>query len=280
MDNASSLDPTIAAHYERDFDEAERLTADALGLLEWMRTWPILMRHLPPPPSEILDVGGGRGAYAFPLAGEGYSVRLLDPVARHIEQAQLFQREQQADRPLAEATVGDARALPYEDASADAVLLLGPLYHLIHRGDRIRALTEARRVLKNGGVLAAAAISRFASLIDGLARSFLADPEFEQVVEGDLREGVHRNPTGRPDWFTTAYFHHPLDLPEEVAAAGLQPVATLAVEGPAWAARDLEDWLEDPNRTDKLLGYLTTVEADPSLLGASPHLLIIARRSG
>lgn len=205
-------------------------------------------------------------------------MRLLDPVARHIDQAQLFQREQQADRPLAEATVGDARALPYEDASADAVVLLGPLYHLVDRADRITALTEAGRVLKNDGILIAAAISRFASLLDGLARGFLADPEFRPVVAADLTEGVHRNPTGRPEWFTTAYFHHPFDLAEEVAAAGLEPAVTLAVEGPAWAAADLEDWLDDHGRKDSLLGYLSAVEADPSLLGASPHLLIVARK--
>ena len=95
---------------------------------------------------------------------------------------------------LAGAQVGDARRLPYGDASADAALLLGPLYHLTDRGDRLTALSEARRVLRTGGLVAAAAISRFASTFDGLARGFLADPRFEHVVERDVHDGQHRNP--------------------------------------------------------------------------------------
>jgi ubiquinone/menaquinone biosynthesis C-methylase UbiE len=276
--NEAPLDRTVTAHYERSFDEAERLTATALGRLEWMRTWAILTRYLPPPPSEILDVGGGSGAYAFALARQGHSVRLLDAVARHVEQAQLFQREQQPDRPLTDVSLGDARALPYEDDSADVVLLLGPLYHLIRRDDRIQALTEARRVLRANGVVIVAAISRFASLLDGLARGFLKDPQFERIVETDLKDGVHRNPTGGPEWFTTAYFHHPYELAEEVAYAGLEPGPPRAVEGPGWAAPDLEDLLEDRHRTHKLLEYLSVVETEPSLLGASPHLLITAHK--
>ena len=126
------------------------------------------------------------------------------------------------ETPLAGATVGDARALEAADAGADAVLLLGPLYHLVERADRLRALREAHRVLRPGGVVLAAAISRFASTIDGLAKEALADPLFETMVEGDLRDGRHVNPdpAGRPNWFTTAYFHRPEDLGAEVEAAG------------------------------------------------------------
>ena len=68
------------------------------------------------------------------------------------------------------AALGDARALAAPDGSFDVVLLLGPLYHLLEREDRLCALAEARRVVPTGGLVAAAAISRFASLLDGLMR--------------------------------------------------------------------------------------------------------------
>jgi ubiquinone/menaquinone biosynthesis C-methylase UbiE len=114
-----------------------------------------------------------------PLAVECYDVHLLDPVSLHVEQALLAART--AGTALAGAVVGDARRLPYADASADAALLLGPLYHLTDRADRVMALREAHRVLRPGGRIAAAAISRFASTFDGLARGMLVDPGFEAL---------------------------------------------------------------------------------------------------
>jgi hypothetical protein len=158
------------------------------------------------------------------------------------------------------------------------VLLLGPLYHLTERADRLQALAEARRVLRPGGVVAAAAISRFASTCDGLLRGYLDEPAFGAIVERDLRDGQHRNPTGRPEWFTTAYFHLPGELGPEVAEAGLRLEALLAVEGPAWLLADIGERLADPDRRETVLAAIRRVEAEPSLLGASAHLLAVARR--
>src|SRR5205823_14844698 len=103
----------------------------------------------------------------------GLKALLAGPVPRRGAEARRHQ-----EPPLAEARVGDARALSDADASADGVLLLGPLYHLVSAADRIRALSEARRVLRPGGVLVAAAISRHASLLDGLTRGLVDDPAF------------------------------------------------------------------------------------------------------
>jgi SAM-dependent methyltransferase len=272
MGDHERLDSEIAAHY------AEVAERDRLGplSLERVRTWELLLRHLPPAPAVVLDVGGAAGVYALPLAVRGYQVHLVDPVAVHVEQARRASGRQPAT-PLAGATVGDARHLDRPGASADAVLLLGPLYHLTDRADRVRALAEARRVLRPDGVLAAAAISRFASTCDGLLRGYLDEPGFEAIVEGDLRDGQHRNPTGRPEWFTTAYFHRPEELPGEVAEAGLRLDALLAVEGPAWMLPDIERRLADPPRRERVLAAIRRVETEPSLLGASAHLLAVAR---
>ena len=98
--------------------------------------------NLPPVPAMIIDAGGGAGAYACWLAVKGYQVHLIDPVTKHVEQARAASAKQSA-HPLASAEIGDARSLQQSDGSADAVLLLGPLYHLVDKEDRLAALREA-----------------------------------------------------------------------------------------------------------------------------------------
>jgi SAM-dependent methyltransferase len=267
----------IAAYYDRG-EEQGRL-AD-WGRLEFLRTRELLARFLPAPPVTVLDVGGAAGAYALPLAAEGYAVHLVDPVALHVDQARTASAAQ-PDAPLASVVLGDARALPVDDDSADVVLLLGPLYHLTEAADRARALQEARRALRPGGLLAASAITRFASTLDGVAQGFLLEPGFEAIVERDLADGQHRNPGGHPGWFTTAYFHRPEELEREVAAAGFDVTSLVAVEGAVGAAaeaRSLDAWIDDPAKREILLRAIRRVEDEPSLLGASPHLLVFATR--
>src|SRR5687768_8792833 len=110
-------------HYYQSGKEQTRLLE--WGKLEYIRTLELLSRYLPDPPATLLDVGGGAGIYAYPLAQRRYTVHLIDAVPLHIEQAAAVQ----SDVPLASMTVGDARHLDFPDASADAVLMLGPLYH-------------------------------------------------------------------------------------------------------------------------------------------------------
>lgn len=269
--------PREALSYYETGIEARRLQSGP-GPLEVARTREILERYLPPPPAVVLDVGGGPGIYACWLASRGYEVHLVDAVPLHVEQARRSAQEQ-PDHPLASLAVGDARHLDRRDRSADAVLLFGPLYHLTERDERLAALREAHRVLREGGLLLAVAISRFASLLDGLFRGFLRDPEFAAIVERDLADGQHRNPTGNPSYFTTAFFHRPEELRSEVDEAGFVHEATLAVEGPGWLLKHVpEDW-NDPARHDDLHRAIRRLEQEPSMLGVSAHMIAVARRS-
>jgi len=125
----------IINHYGKDFKEHQRLSS-GFGQLEKARVEQILDRFLPKPPAVILDVGGGTGAYAFPLAKKGYTVHLIDLTPNHIEKAKAMSNFQPTF-PLASITVGDARKLEMKDKSVDVVLFFGPLYHLTKRKDRI-----------------------------------------------------------------------------------------------------------------------------------------------
>ena len=250
--------PEIAAHYEV-FNEADRLMGD--NQLEYLRTTEIIARHISPPPGVVADVGGGPGVYARWLIERGYSVRLFDIVPRHVDAAQGTNGHGRLAAELA-----DARSVPMGDLSADAVLLLGPLYHLVERNDRLKALEEARRILRPGGTLFAAGISRFASAIDGVMQDFLADPVFRQIVERDLTDGQLRNPTNHPGYFTTAYFHRPQDLLDEVLEAGFGEAQILGVEGLGWALPQLDDVLEAEAARRRLFDILRRLETEPALL--------------
>jgi SAM-dependent methyltransferase len=265
----------IVAHYDREIDEARRIT-EGLGQLELLRTREIVRRYLPEGPLRVLDVGGGAGVHAAWLAEDGHEVHLVDPVPRHVEQARCLAPR----RGRITAEQGDARDLGAAVASFDAVLLLGPLYHLTKRGDRIRALRQAARVVCPDGVVFVAAISRFAPLFDGLSREFLFDPSFRPLVERDLLDGQHRNPQRRPHWFTTAYFHRPDELQAEVEAASLEVVDIIGVEGLAGLLPGLDERWEDETDRETILWSARVVETEPSLLGLSPHLLVVARPTG
>jgi SAM-dependent methyltransferase len=268
------IDPAIQSHYSTGY-ERSRLNPGGRPSLEFVRSMELLGRLQPAPPARVLDVGGGPGTYAAPLARRGYRVHLVDPVALHVDQA----RQAAGADPAARftAALGDARELAEAGGSRDAVLLFGPLYHLTAAADRRQALAEARRVLAPGGRLLAMAVCRFASLLDGLYRGWLDDPDFRPIVDQDLADGQHRNPdpVGRPEFFTTSYFHTPDGLAQEIGQAGFTKVAVYGVEGPGWPLR--QEWA-DPRQREQILFAARCVETQPSLIGFSDHLIAAATK--
>jgi hypothetical protein len=125
----------------------------------------------------------------------------------------------------------------------------------------------------------AAGISRCSSALDGLARDLLHDPRFGAIVEQDLRDGQHRNTTDRLDYFTTAYFHRPDELAEEGRAAGLSVSDVYGIEGPGWILPDISERMADPRRRAALMDVARMLETEPSVVGTSAHLLLVARRA-
>jgi len=263
-------------HHYTDADEAARLRTGWFQL-EHARTQELILRHLPPAPVTIIDAGGGAGAYACWLAARGYEVHLIDPVPKHVEQARAVSARQ-PQYPLASAEVGDARHLSHMDSSADAVLLLGPLYHLVEREDRLACLREAHRVLRTGGLVWAAGISHFASLFDSLSHGFFDDPVFAPILARDLEDGQHRNPTTNPIYFTDAFSHRPGELSRELLAAKFKVEEVSAIEGPGWLARDFDRLWADPVQRERLLAVVRKVEREPSVLGVSSHIMAIGRK--
>jgi ubiquinone/menaquinone biosynthesis C-methylase UbiE len=277
MTDTGWLAPEAAEHYGSGY-EATRLFASAYGELERTRTQEIIARYLPQTPARILDVGGAAGAYSLWLLDQGYQVRLIDALPLHAElAAKSFDAHH--NRAMASAGLGDARKLDEPDQSADVVMLMGPLYHLTARADRLQALREAHRVLRPGGIVFAAAISRFASLLDGLSRSLVNDPAFCEILKTDLATGQHRNPDQHPDYFTTAFFHRPDEIVDEITEAHFLLESVLAVEGAAWLLPNLAERMRDSARRTQLLTLLRNVEQDPSLIGVSAHLLVVGRKA-
>lgn len=265
----------VAAYYDR-YPEESRLSSGG-SRLEFERTKEILSRVLPKPPGRVIDVGGAAGVYSAWLAELGYEVHLVDASARLVEEAR--RRSAGSRHPIASLSVADARSLPQGDGWAMATLVMGPLYHLPARVERLLALREAHRVLVARGVVVVAGISRYASALDGMARKLTLDPRFVDIRDRDLKDGQHRNDTENIHYFTTAYFHRPEDLRSEMEEAGFQDVNVLGVEGPGWMVPDFDARWEDEALRRDLLDVARALESEPSIIGASAHLLGVAHKA-
>jgi S-adenosylmethionine-dependent methyltransferase len=240
---------------------------------EFAVTMRALVEHLPRPPARVLDCGGGPGRYAIELARRGYQVTLFDLSSACLKLAETKAAE--AGVALAgyqQGTATDLARFPAE--SFDAVLLLGPLYHLLEEGERCQALAEAWRVLTPGGSLFAAFLARYAMLRYAAAHLPAWPVEHADHLETLLTAGV-LPPSGADAPEFVAYSAHPSEVGPLCWAAGFELRAVLGVEGlvsmietevNALPGQAWDTWVD--------LNYRAA--SDPTIHGCVEHLLAIA----
>lgn len=246
-----------------------------LGPLEFERNKELIGRYLPAKGGIVIDVGGGPGVYAEWLAGLGHTVNLIDPVHKHIQQAQ--KRASKLKNPF-KASIGEARQLDFADNSADVVILHGPLYHLQLKSDRIKALTEARRVVKPNGVMLGFAINHTVSTLTGLLNGMIHDSQFYAMCQSELTTGIHNPPASWPGILPEAYFHKPGELSNEVSEAGFTAMELFAVEGMVWLDSKYFETRSTPEKKEAMMNLLRATEQNPELLSLSPHLMVSGRK--
>ena len=270
--HCDAMDQKVLRYYEKDFDEHQRLRIDSIELL---RTRELILRYLLDRPLVILDVGGATGVYSFWLSERGHEVHLVDACERHVAQATDISAS--SIRPLKSMIVADGRSVPFADKTFDAVLVLGPLYHLTNRKDRLAALLEAHRVMRPGAVVFCAAISRYAAMIDGMLHNYAKDPDYVAVMTRDITEGQHRDIRNK-GYFTTAYCHLPEDLESEMKECGFAVDGVFAVESISEMIPDLERRMKDDRFRTVLLETIRLIEQDRGIMGMTAHLLGVGKK--
>ncbi len=267
-------DAELVLHYYEQEHEQDRLTRRAVGVLERLRTWDVFGRFLPPS-GVIHDVGGGAGVHALWLSELGYDVHLFDPIPIHVAQAMNAADKLETSLRFS-AEQADGRSIPRPDGSADVVLLLGPLYHLFEQSERAECLMEAWRLLKPGGLLVAAGISRFSWLLDAYRHGLAGDEQTQASITYSIQTG-RSTKDPEPGSFH-GYLHLPDELLGEITHSGFADLRAIGVEGFASMLSDLEQILENEPQRAALLGQLRAVESEPSMLGVSNHLLVLATK--
>jgi SAM-dependent methyltransferase len=261
----------IAAFYNSDPDREHRRLEQ--HQLEYDLTWRYLDQYLPARGS-ILEVGAATGRYTLALAQRGYLVTAVDLSAALLDAC----RSRVAGAGLEQQVrlvVADARDLgAVSEQGFDAALVMGPLYHLVVEGDRSAALKQAWERLRPVGFFCSAFISRFGVLADLLKNN----PAWIED-QAEVRSVVARG--RRPDDYPTGGFRGYLAAAAEIAplheALGFETIAVAGAE-PVIAADD-DSYNTLPEQQRRLwLELLYQLSTEPSILGASRHLLYVGRK--
>ena len=261
----------IAAMYDRSVEtEHSRLDRHQL---EYDVTWRYLTRYLPPAGS-ILEIGAATGRYTLALCRRGYSVTAVDLSAALLEECR---RRLAAERLDSQArfVVADARDLhAVADTGFDAVLLMGPLYHLVVEEDRREALRQATDRLRNGGLVVSAFLSRLDILGDMMKRM----PEWiEHREQGGTLLKRGRRPDDLPRGGFRGYFARVSEIRPLHEELGIQTLVLAGVEPAISADDESYNKLQAPQR-DLWLDLLFDVSSDETTVGASRHLLYVGRK--
>lgn len=242
--------------------------------IEFTRSKEILSRYFRAGKSTILDMGGGAGYYSFWLQEQGHDVHLRDIVSLHIEQAR--KKAHQSGLTLSSIEVGDATHIEFDDNTFDRILLFGPLYHIQDKNIRRKVLEEAKRVLKDDGIIFAVCIPRTSSYCDMFSKDQTDDKLFLENVNSVLLDGNHNDK--RELRFTNAYFHKPHEFVEEIKEAGLLPKKLINIEGIFKMINDFDEKIQNADFYEFYLKMTKEIETDMSLMGTASHIMAIIRK--
>ncbi len=228
------------------------------GIVEFETTMYHLRRYLRPG-FQLLDIGAGTGRYTSALMAEGYAVKAVELVRRNID---VFLKRE----PTADVVQGDARHMPFlPNASADVTLLLGPLYHLIDEEEKLKALSEAKRVTKPGGLIFVAYLMNEYSI---LSYCFDEDRISDLMQRGVVDEDFHIQAQS-----DELYDYLRLDDIDRLnAKAGLQRVSIFSPDGPADFMRTRLNQMSEET-FHLFLDYQKRMSERPDLLGAGSHVV-------
>lgn len=246
-----------------------------IGLVEFERTKEILAEMLPSPPAVIYDIGGGYGEYSYYLGSLGYDVYLYDIAEKNIEMS--YELAQEYGVTIKCAEVADARSIGRPDESADAILLFGPMYHIMEKDERRLCLRECFRLLKKGGILFTAGITKFATALKYVCaydyKPMIDDDEFYKSLEIEVKTGIHtKKPMG------LAKFFDPKELGSEIESAGFIDVDLRGIMGPTTAIRNLDEAWQNEKKRESIMRIVRLFEKEESIMGLSTHFLVISRK--
>lgn len=275
-----TIDKAVLAYYEAG-REYNRLRTN-IGLIEFERTKELLLENLPNPPAVIYDIGGAYGEYSWWLASLGYEVHLFDLSATNIKMSSELAKEY-PNCALASSEVCDARRIPREDNSADAVLLMGPLYHITDYDERIKAIKESFRLLKKGGVFFTAALTPYSVLLYNITvyspnskETYLEDPRFLAMVERELKDGCHFNP-GIYEGLGSSHLHTAKALKSELEAGGFSDSIVHGIMGGAWLANNIDELWKNETSRNALMNTVRLLDTHEEIIGLSGHLLAVSK---
>lgn len=277
-----SIDEEVLAWYNEGI-EKNRLHTD-LGLIEFERTKELLKESLPAPPAVIYDIGGGYGEYSWWLASKGYNVYLFDISETNIKMSMELGFEY-PDTTLCAAEVADARSIQRAPETADAVLLMGPLYHIVEKNERLLALKESYRVLKPNGLLFSSAITRYATMlwaitVYGAKNRLLENNAFIEMVKREIKDGEHIKPVVSPyNGMRRSHFHSPAELKNEILNAGFSNTIIHGVIGGAWLAPNIDELWNDYAAKEALMNTVRLLDTSEDIIGLSTHMLAISKKS-
>ena len=246
-----------------------------MGVFEFERIKSLIEKYTPTTPSIIIDVGGGTGKYSGWLAKKGHQVHLVEPVFKHI---QIAQKRSKRLKKKFSVHFGEARKLEFSNNYADLIILHGPLYHLQKKEDRDLTICEAKRVLKNGGIILGFAINYTASTLAGLLNGLIHKDSFFKMCKEELTTGIHNPPDDFPWLLAEAYYHRPEQLKDEFINQELICLNMYAVEGMALVDKDYFANMLNDKKQRTLLELIKVTENDNYLLPFSPHMMIAVKK--